>query len=584
MHDSHTQRASHQAQVDTDKIQLIANNMPTMLIGNLVGSIPVTVILFKQGYSSVIFWMASLYILTLVRWLHHRELNITTASIQQIYKLGNGYLLFSLLSGSAWGSLGIFFFNAEDITAFTVIIVTLASFVGGSMTSMSARPVYYYAFLLPAAMPITVNMLLQDLPFYLWLGIAAIIYLVTTVAFSRNLHRVINNSLVLKYENIDLLDDLKTQTGSANKANSDKSQFLAAASHDLRQPLHAVNLFVETLKNKIQIKDQQHDIDRIQRGLNSMGELFEVLLDISELDSRTTSVNKIDFSIDEMLHNLVEQFSDDVNAKQLFLNFKPSDKVVCSDPVLLERLIRNLLSNAIHYTDKGGINVFFKHDNKEIVCLHIQDTGIGIPSDKTEYVFGEFIQLDNPERDRSKGLGLGLAIVRRVALLLELTLCLKSELNKGSLFTIELPLGDQNIGLTSIPPSLLTENKLQGLNVLVIDNEHDILEAIKDLLETWQCHFTGSASAEEAERLIAEGYQPDFILSDYRLPGKRNGCQLVSDIHQNIGYIPTLIITGDTVNDVDTQAKALGLIALRKPVKPAQLRIAMTRLIKRSGQ
>lgn len=229
------------------------------------------------------------------------------------------------------------------------------------------------------------------------------------------------------------------------------------------------------------------------------------------------------------------------------------------------------------------MTVFVQQDNKETFSLHIHDTGIGIPDDKIEDVFGEFVQLHNPERDRNKGLGLGLTIVRRIAQLLGAPLSLQSELNKGSRFSIELPLGEHNIELSRAPSPFITEDKLQGLQVLVIDNENDILAAIKDLLESWQCHFTGATSADKADQLIAEGYRPDFILSDYRLPGKRNGCQLVNSIHQNIGYIPTLIITGDTANDVDTQAKAkaLGLITLRKPVKPAQLRIAMTRLIKR---
>ncbi|HED12420.1 MAG TPA: hybrid sensor histidine kinase/response regulator [Gammaproteobacteria bacterium] len=577
-----TKPGTHPREIDADKIRLIHSNMPVMFIGNLVGCLPIAIILWNQGYTgSVIAWVTAVYTLTLARWLHHRQLKITTASNQQIFNQGKGYLLFSLLSGSIWGSIGVVFFNPDEITSFTFMIVTLASFVGGSMTSMSAKPLYYYSFVLPATTPIIFNMLLQNTPFYFWLGVAAIIYLSATVALSKNLHRVIHNSLILKYENIDLLADLKSQTDNANR---DKSRFIAAASHDLRQPLHAVNLFVETLSNKIRIKDQQHDINRIRRGLSSMSELFDALLDISKLDSETSSVNQIDFPIDELLHNLTDQFSNEAETKQLSLTVKTCNEIVRSDPVLLERLIGNLLSNAIRYTEKGSVTIFFEQHNPHTITLYIRDTGIGIPSDKTEEVFDEFTQLHNPERDRNKGLGLGLAIVRRISKLLGITLQLDSEVGKGSQFTIELPLCEHHVAATSTQYFLTLDNKLNGLKILVIDNESDILDAMQNLLETWQCDFTGAASSEKALKLISEDYRPEFILADYRLPGELNGCKLISDIRQTTGQIPALIITGDTGVEIDKEAAAVNLITLRKPIKPAQLRVAMTQLLKKYVQ
>ena len=568
------------SQVNADKTLSIHSNMPVMLLGNLAGCLPLAIVLWSEQYAfSIIAWVGTIYTFTLFRFLHYRSLCLKTATLERIESQQKAYFLFALVSGCIWGSAGIIFFNPEVVMEFTFLMLLLVAMVSGSMTSLSSRPIVYAAFALPAMLPISVMMWLQEEPFYNWLFLGTIVYLLATLSFSRNLYKVIHDSLILKYQNVELVEGLKAQTESANKANQDKSQFLAAASHDLRQPLHAVNLFVETLGAKISEPEHRHDLDKIRQGLDSLGELFNTLLDISQLDADTTHINKVDFQLNEMVQKLIEQFSLEAQGKKLDLNMRDCQQFVYSDPVLLERMLRNLLSNAIRYTETGSIDIFCSHHSSSSLYLHVVDTGLGIPKQDHDTIFNEFYQLDNPERDRSKGLGLGLAIVRRISNLLEHPVQLHSTVGEGTEFIIELDEGEYK----ELPPLIKDirsiENKLEGLKVLVIDNEVDILEAMSHLLATWNCQFKGVESTDKALKIIEEGYIPQFVLSDYRMPGTINGAEVVENIRQITGYVPALIITGDTGADVIAEIERKHLITLNKPLKPAQLRLAMTRLL-----
>jgi len=570
------------AKIEADKTLIIHSNMPVMLGGSLIGCLPLALFLWSDLYAvSLIVWVSVIYIFTLFRFLHYRSLNVKTASIERIKKQQKVYLIFALCSGIIWGSSGIIFFNPNVVTEFSFLMLLLVAMISSSMTSLSSRPIIYAAFALPTILPLSFMMFLQAESYYHWLFFGTVTYLLVTLAFGRNLHQSIHNSLILKHQNIDLVDDLKKQTDAANKANNDKSRFLAAASHDLRQPLHAINLFVESLDTKISQPDQSHDLDRIRSGLDTLSELFNALLDISRLDSDSVQINKIDFQLEDLMQKLVDQFSLEADAKNLNLNLQDCQQFVHSDPILLERLIRNLLSNAIRYTQKGSISIFCGSLSKGSIQIHIVDTGIGIAEHDKDKIFSEFYQLHNPERDRSKGLGLGLAIVRRISNLLEHPVKLHSKPEQGTEFIIEVKEGKFSQQSAITQPIYLNENKLETLKVLVIDNELDILEAMNHLLSSWKCQVKTIDSTDKALKSISEGYIPQFILSDYRMPGVFNGAEIVEKILQTTGYIPALIITGETGADVIAEIKAKNFIILNKPLKPAQLRLAMTRLLTR---
>ena len=573
---------SDEQQIRIDKILTIHRNMPLILIGNLLGSLPLAIILWDGSRGKLALgWIAALYLLTLVRWLHYRRLNEQDATSARILAQERAYVLLAFISGCIWGSSGILFLDSESKVQFIFLFLSLFAMTSGSMTSLSARPLNYLAFAIPAILPMTVNLFLQEDAFFAWMWLGALIYLSLIVMLSFNLHQSLDQALRLKYENRGLLENLRQQTEAAEQANRDKSRFLAAASHDLRQPLHAVNLFTEGLEKKLTTKAQAHDLEHIQLGLNSLDELFNALLDISRMDAGSITVNQTDFRIDSLLQKLAVQFTPEAEAKGLTLTVQSCEHSIHSDPILLERMIRNLLGNAIRYTERGEVNMSCWEEAGDHLCIRITDTGPGIPEQHCEDVFAEFFQLNNPERDRGKGLGLGLAIVRRLSRLLDHPVEMHSELGKGSEFAIRAPIAER-IGVTA---DMVVEepatDRLKHLLVMVVDNETEILDAMRTLLEGWQCQFAGAESTRKALQLVEEGLQPDFIVSDYRMPGDINGCELIQSLRDNLGAVPALLISGDTGTDILRQTKEAGLILLAKPVKPAQLRLVMTRLISR---
>lgn len=579
----HILSAQHRKEIQVDKILLVHKNMPIVMLGNLLGSIPLTAVLWSENNAkTLIVWFCCLYLLTFLRWLHYRAFDNNNDSMQRIFQQGNVYAFFALLSGCAWGSAGVLFFNPDAVAQFTFLILTLVCMISGSMTSLSSRPLSYVLYAIPAMLPIIIKMFMQGLAFYNWMGAAALAYLLLTLAFSRNIYHAINESLTLKYENIDLLDDLKQQTDAANKASHEKSRFLATASHDLRQPLHAINLFVETLDNKIATSEQQHELDRIRKGLQSLGGLFDALLDISRLDSEMVKTERVTFQLDELIKKIIDQFSSEAAIKNLDVRLNNSNQIVYSDPIMLERILRNLLSNAIHYTEQGNIEIFCLTNTNDTVSIHVLDTGIGIAKENIDKIFDEFTQLHNPERDRRKGLGLGLAIVRRISDLLDHPISVKSEIGKGTEFIITVPLGKNDDLTKSISRISANENQLDGLQVLVVDNEIDILEAMQGLIESWNCQFIGADSTETTLKLLRSGFIPDIILADYRMPGNLNGIELIKNIRNEFGDLPALIISGDTSVEVINEIEKNKLILLHKPIKPAQLRIAIAQHVHKS--
>ncbi len=577
----HTKKRSDEQQIRIDKILTVHHNMPLILIGNLLGSLPLTIILWNESHSNLALgWVTVIYFLTLIRWLHYRRLDQHHASPKHILDQDKAYVLFAFISGSVWGSSGLLFLDSEAKEQFIFLFLSLFAMTSGSMTSLSARPLNYLAFAIPSILPITINLFLQEENFFAWMWLGALIYLSLTVMLGFNLHQSLDQAIRLRHENRDLIDNLKCQTDAALSASRDKSRFLAAASHDLRQPLHAVNLFVEGLEKKLTTKAQTHDLEHIRLGLHSLDELFNALLDMSHMDAGSITVNKIDFLIDPLLQKLATQFATEAKTKGLKLIIQGCEHVIHSDPVLLERIIRNLLGNAIRYTKQGQVSIHCQKETESHLYLHITDTGCGIPKEYHKDVFSEFFQLDNPERNRDKGLGLGLAIVQRLLHLLNHPITLYSDLGKGTKFMIQIPIGEADTASRTIIKTKPVTNRVKHLLVMVIDNEIEIINAMKTLLEGWQCQCVAADSAHKALQLVEQGLQPDLIISDYRLPGNINGCKLIQSLQNSLGSVPALLISGDTSADILQQVKESGLILLNKPVKPAQLRLTINRLIK----
>jgi len=436
--------------IAVDKILLAYKNMPTVLIANLLCCLPLFFTAWDTGIrTTAIIWLAIHFGLITVRILHHFSFNPASASVDSILRYGKINLVLIALTGAIWGLTGWIFFDPDAITVYSFLILTLLCVNSGSMSAVSSIPPAYVIFSSLAMGPIIFITLTQGTSFYNLMGLGALVYLIMTIIFTRNLNQSIHSSLVLKYENLGLVENLKVQTEAAQKANLDKSRFLAAASHDVRQPLHAINLFTHALEHQLDHPDQKSSLAGVQRGLDSLGELFDALLDVSRIDSHITPINKTHFKLDTLISDVISMFESDALNKSIELIHYDCQHPVHTDKALLEQILTNIIGNAIRYTQQGNVQVFCDQLNNDTLILHIKDTGIGIDKADLDSIFQEFTQLNNPERNRNKGLGLGLAITRRLTTLLQLQLNVQSQLNVGSDFCIKIPLSHQQLPETA---------------------------------------------------------------------------------------------------------------------------------------
>jgi CheY-like chemotaxis protein len=377
-----------------------------------------------------------------------------------------------------------------------------------------------------------------------------------------------------------MAQDLRRQKEIAEQANLAKSTFLAAASHDLRQPIHALGLFVGALRGIAMSSEGQRLVEQIEASTEAMDGLFSALLDISRLDAGIVEVHRRPFAITPFVTRLCGDYEQEAQAKGLSFVCRPGDAIVESDPLLMERVLRNLISNAIRHTQTGRVALLCRQRGAKL-SIQVWDTGPGIPPDQQERIFQEYYQLGNPERDRAKGLGLGLAIVRRLTQLLDCPLTLCSRPGRGSCFAVTLPLA--NSFAVEAAPSV-KDDELGALAtglVVVIDDEVAIREAMATLLGGWGHTVIAAGSGDDAiNRLANCTVSPDLIISDYRLRNGETGAEVIERLRSEYNdAIPAMLITGDTAPDRLAEAQASGLLLLHKPVSNSRLRAAIVNLI-----
>jgi CheY-like chemotaxis protein len=343
----------------------------------------------------------------------------------------------------------------------------------------------------------------------------------------------------------------------------------------LRQPVHALSLFVGALRGHRLEPEPAALVDRIENSVSAMDGLFSALLDISRLDAGVVAPEMKTFPISDLLQVLERDYTTEAESKGLTLRIRACNSWVRSDPVLLERILRNLLSNAVRYTDRGGVLLGCRRRGG--LRIEIWDTGRGIEEAQVPRVFEEFFQIDNPERDRTKGLGLGLAIVRRLADLLGHTLAFASVPGRGSMFGIDVPLAEPRAILPPMAPGVARTG-----TILVVDDEMAIQEGMRSLLTAWGHAVLCAGSGEEGlARLAACGARPDLIICDYRLRGEETGATVIRRLRAEHGDdIPGVLITGDTAPNRLEEAAASGLLLLHKPVANSRLRAAVTHFLR----
>lgn len=378
---------------------------------------------------------------------------------------------------------------------------------------------------------------------------------------------------------------LRLKKEDAESANYDKTRFLAAASHDLRQPMHALGLFVGELQSKLTTPEQRKIVGKVEESVDALSNLLDALLDISKLDAGVVTPNVMEFSIENLLEHIARDYVPLAERKGIALQVVPNSAVVCSDPVLLERILVNLISNAIRYTPNGGTVLLVCRRRRDKLRIEVRDNGIGIPTSEQGNIFREFVQLANKERDRSKGLGLGLAIVDRIARLLHHEISLRSEENRGSVFAVSVPMMDapihepeQRILTTNIAGEQSSPSEFDNMDVLVIDDDALVRKSTQGIIESWGCSVSMAASLNEVKEIHGKA-DFDLVICDYRLPDG-DGVEIADWIKAHFRIQPLFIlISGDTSPDVLRMVNERGIQLLHKPVRPAKLRSLIQFLI-----
>jgi len=374
----------------------------------------------------------------------------------------------------------------------------------------------------------------------------------------------------------------------AEEANLSKTRFLAAASHDLLQPMNAASLFVSILRQQQEGTDNEQSqlVKRIDRSLKASEQLLSALLDISKLDSGMYDPEPESIHVPELFEQLRRRFKALAGNHNLVLRVHPMDRVIFSDRNLLYRILQNFLANAIHYTETGGVLLGCRVRGDKL-RISIWDTGIGIPDAEVKAIFQEFHRLDYARRLDEKGLGLGLAICDRIARMLNHSIDVSSRPGRGSCFSVTVQLAKETDPAPSeIPVAVHSETTgLKDLVVLCVDNEPDILEAMNLLLDRWGCPtvLLAETQAQAAQQVLMHG-TPDFVLVDYQLNDQSDGLQVMQHLDSILRTkLPAIVITADRSSELEDTVKARGYGILRKPIRPAALRALMTNMMKTSN-
>ena len=482
-----------------------------------------------------------------------------------------GATLMSLAGGITHGASILFWPYLGDLERALQSTYVLALSSGAVAAVVGYLPVFL-AYMLPLLVPLVLNWVrVLAAPGDGWHQGSALVVLLLFSIYGSFLVVLARDTYLRYRESFDARQKLRHALQLAEAANRAKTRFLASASHDLRQPMHTLTLFGAALMMAPLDERTRQIANQMNLALQALGSQLDALLDVSKLDAGVVPVQPRAFALHPFLTQLVAEFEPVARRKGLRLHLAcPLDACVRTDTLLFERVLRNLVDNALKYTDQGQVQVqvtvtvLARPLAGPALRLTVSDTGPGIPHDEQQRVFEEFYQLGNPERNRNQGLGLGLAIVKRLADLLQLQLRLQSTPGVGTQVSLVLPQAELPAPVAAPPPPDGAA-LLAGLHLLVVDDEEAVRQGMLAVLGGLGCQVSVAADADEA-LAAAAGQRPDAVLADLRLRGSDDGIATVARLRVQHAGLPALLISGDTAPERLREARAAGLRLLHKPV------------------
>jgi signal transduction histidine kinase/CheY-like chemotaxis protein len=480
------------------------------------------------------------------------------------------------VGGSMWAA-ACFLFYVPDRIEYQLFLVTmlLGAVVSGLVTLAVYLPAYL-AFVTPFVAATAIRYGQGGDPLHWGIALAAVVIFFLFINFAR----YIESSFV---ESLRLRMALAERNREVERANLAKSRFLAAASHDLRQPLHALNLFAAQLSHQADPAERARLVGRIDAAIASMNELFNALLDMSKLDAGVLAPDITEFPVGHLLDRIETTFAAAAREKGLHLSVVPSSSWVRTDAILLERILLNLVSNAVRYTARGGVVVGCRRRG-DSVRIEVWDSGIGVAEGEHRSIFGEFYQVDAPLPGQRAGLGLGLSIVDGLCRLLGHPIELVSRPGKGSRFAVSVPLAAARRAVEAPATLEAIANPARDKLIVVIDDDVLVLDGMRGLLQGWGCRVVTADSHDAALAGLAAHHQqgrPNLVISDYFLADGTTGIDAIERLRAAFAApIPAFLISGDTTRERMREADESGLPLLHKPVNPMALRSMVNRLLR----
>ncbi len=569
--------------VSVEQVKLLSEKTPSMAWLTLLTVIIISLVL----YGNVATWIPALLFFSMtlsifLRLWHHKimqknSVNDNNAGIHLVFFVG-----FAFIGGSIWGILGLIIPISSDIFLLVLIATLLCGLVAAAVPYLSIYKIAFFAFAIPCIVPFALRCILMQQEIFVAIGILMLLFLLVNLFNSHLTQISVLKSINLEQKNRDLIESLKYEKNSAEEAreiadhnNAAKSRYLAAASHDLRQPLNAMGFFVEALKDEKDPAKIQHLIARISQSSDLLRDLIGSLLDMSRIEAGAIEPRKKHFILNDLLTNIVQEYADQANDKDICLDFEPCLQTVYSDMDMLGRILRNLVSNAVQYTDHGFVNISCDRESGS-VTIKISDSGRGIAQENTHKIFQEFYRVPSEVSEASRGLGLGLSIVDGLCRLLGHDIKFHSEFGVGTVFSIKVPQGDMSLVATSESLNLPEEALAK---VIILSDEEQMRQYVSEMMRHWGYIVADFASSEEGQAFLdSEDFIPDLIISDIKLKGAPE-FEAVVKIQKNITFktgheIPAIIFTeGQEI------PQSHDFMILQKPVQPAKLRSMASYLV-----
>ncbi len=511
-------------------------------------------------------WLVAIALLSVLRLIFNRWYTRAPHGPEALRMGLPTYTALNIVPAILWGALIAVCGFSTSIWVTSVLLLAIGGMLAAGAATAASTPRVLKTSIVISIAPITAHLLLSGDA-----GLRGVLVLLAGYAFAmaaatdRN-HVALRRSIGLRFENERLLAQLKEEKQrelqareSAERANAEKSRFVAAASHDVRQPLHAMGLFLESLRGTALPEESRKLVGSIELAHRSLVSLQEGLLEVSVLETGGVTPHLQPVAVSSLFAILENEAAPRAKEKGLELRFVGPELNVETDPVLMLRVLRNLVSNALRYTKRGRVLVTARRRGATLL-LQVWDTGVGIPADQLDRVFDELHQVENRERNREAGLGLGLAIVRRLGRAMGVEVTVRSTLGRGSVFSLAVPLASDGHPL----------KVERGALVLLVDDDGLARTAVATLLERWGYEVVAAQSAEEAEQCLAELERVDAVVSDLWLKGA-SGLELLTQVQRSRPDTKRVLISGDTDPETATKAAAVGAVFLRKPVRAADL-------------